>query len=211
MVGLFKLKRQWISLTVVILFGFALFFIGTDGFTAFTEETARTNQLVEEQPSLPQVTLEDTFEREYDFSEFEGKYVLMTFFYSSCSTVCPILEQNVANIYEEVPAKYLGEDIVFLSVSFDPERDTPEVLDKYRTYFGSDGEEWRMARVADEQELDFLLDEFGVIAIPDDEGEFSHNVAFYLVNPDGYLEDVMDFEDVDGATNKVLHALESEG
>src|SRR5699024_1191929 len=131
------------------------------GFTAFTTETARTNQLMTEQPLLPEVTLEDSFQREYDFSEFEGKYMLMTFFYSSCATVCPQLEKNVADIYENIPEKYLGDDVVFLSVSFDPERDTPEILNRYRTYFGSDGEKWRMARIEDEDELELLLDEFG--------------------------------------------------
>lgn len=203
-----KNRHQLIALAIILLFGIGLFYIGTDGFTAFTEETARTNKLIDEQPLLPKVTLEDSLEREYNFSEFEGKYIFMTFFYSACSTVCPQLEMNVAEVYGNIPEKYLGEDIVFLSVSFDPERDTPEILDRYRTYFGSDGEKWRMARVEDKGELDILLDEFDVIAIPDGDGDFAHNVAFYLVNPDGHLVDVMDFEDIEGATNKVMDALE---
>ena len=37
-----------------------------------------------------------------------------------------------------------------------------------------------ITRVADEDELANFLDEFGVIAIPDGEGDFSHNVAFTL-------------------------------
>lgn len=205
---MFKNRHQLIALAIILLFGIGLFYIGTDGFTAFTEETARTNKLIDEQPLLPKVTLEDSLEREYNFSEFEGKYIFMTFFYSACSTVCPQLEMNVAEVYGNIPEKYLGEDIVFLSVSFDPERDTPEILDRYRTYFGSDGEKWRMARVEDKGELDILLDEFDVIAIPDGDGDFAHNVAFYLVNPDGHLVDVMDFEDIEGATNKVMDALE---
>lgn len=208
---MFKSRHQVISLAIIILFGFTLFYVGTDGFIAFTEETARTNKLIEDQPLLPSVTLEDTKSREYDFTEFEGKYLLMTFFYSACSTVCPQLEQNVSEIYEAIPEKYLGEEIVFLSVSFDPERDTPEILDRYRTYFGSDGEKWRMARVTDEKELKTLLDEFGVIAIPDGEGDFQHNVAFYLVDPEGYLIDVIDFTDIEGATTEVLNVLEQEG
>lgn len=205
---MFKNKKQFISLTVVLLFGFLLFFLGTDGFRAFTAETARTNKLIGEQPSLPLVTLEDSMGREYSFDEFQGKYVVMTFIYTACSTVCPQLEMNVAQIYEQIPEQYLGEDIVFLSVSFDPERDVPEVLERYRTFFGSDGETWRMARVANETELKQLLNEFGVIAIPDGEGDFQHNVAFYLVNREGYLMDVMDFMDIEGATARIITTLE---
>lgn len=206
-----KNRHQFIALAIILVFGFVLFYVGTDGFTAFTAETARTNKLIEEKPALPELTLEDSKGREYSFDEFEGKYMVMTFIYTACSTVCPQLEMNTAEIYKAIPEKYLGEDIVFLSVSFDPERDTPEILDRYRTYFGSDGEKWRMARIKDEKELKQMLDEFGVIVIPDGEGDFTHNVAFYLVDREGYLQDVIDFEDIDGAKEKVLSALEGQG
>lgn len=203
-----KYRHQIISISVILLFGLILFYIGTDGFTAFTEETARTNKLMKEQPQVPEVVLEDSTGREFSFSELNGKYVFMTFFYTSCSTVCPQLEMNVKEVYDQVPEDYLGEDIVFLSVSFDPERDTPEVLDRYRKYFETDADNWRMARVNDRAELDTLMDNLGVIAIPDGDGDFAHNVAFYLINPDGYLTDVMDFEEIDFATDKVLKVLE---
>jgi len=203
-------NRQFIAITIISLFGIILFYIGTDGFQAFTAETARTNKLLETQPLMPEVTLEDSKGREYGFSEFEGKYIMMTYIYTRCSTVCPQLEKNLAEVYEAIPENYLGEDIVFLSVSFDPDRDTPEILDRYRTYFGSDGEKWRMARVPDKEELQNLLDEIGVIVIPDGEGDFSHNVAFYLVDREGFLVDVMDFADIEGAKDKVLNILQTE-
>lgn len=201
-------NKQVIASIFVCLFGLVLLFIGTDGFTAFTAETARTNKLISTQPQLPVATLQDSKEREYDFSEFKGKYVMMTFIYTSCATVCPQLEANLAEVYEAVPEHYLGEDIVFLSVSFDPERDTPEILDKYRTYFGSDGDRWRMARIADENELNTVLNDLDIIVIPDGEGDFAHNVAFYLVDREGYLIDVMDFQDIEGAQKKVIRLLE---
>lgn len=205
-----KGREKIISILVVILFGFMLFFIGTDGFRAFTAETARTNKLIEDKPALPLVTLEDSLGEKYSFDEFSDKYVLMTFIYTACSTVCPMLEKNVAQIYEQIPEQYLGEDIVFLSVSFDTERDKPEVLARYGEFFGSDADKWRMARVPDDEELKLLLDEFGVIAIPDGQGDYQHNVAFYLVDKNGYLMDVMDFEDVDGATKRVMEVLQEQ-
>lgn len=203
-------NRQIIAIIVVLLFGVGLFYLGTDGFRAFTAETARVNKLVETRPALPEVQLQDSKLREYGFSEFDGKYLMMTFVYTRCATVCPQLEMNFQEVYEAIPPEYLGEDIVFLTVSFDPERDTPEILDKYRTYFGSDGDLWRMARVNDEDELNTLLDSLGVIVIPDGEGDFAHNVAFYFVDRDGFLLDVMDFEDIPGAQQRVIEQLEQE-
>src|SRR5699024_11507360 len=123
-----KNHQQWISILVVLLFGITLFYLGTDGFQAFTAETARTNHLIANKPSLPPVTLEDSFGEYYSFDEFSDKYILMTFFYTACTTVCPILERNVADIVEQVPEQYLGKDIMFLSISFDTEHDSPNVL-----------------------------------------------------------------------------------
>lgn len=202
-------KNTW-AVVIVLVFGFLLFFIGTDGFQAYTAEQARTNELVEGQPVFPIVTLEDSKERTYPFSEFKGKYVMLTFIYTACSDVCPELERNLAEVYEAVPDEYIGEEIVFLSISFDPERDTPEILAKYQEVFSADGETWRMARITDEQELQNLLDEFGVIVIPDNNGHFAHNSAFYLVDPEGVLIDVMDYQKTDEAAEKVNGILDNE-
>lgn len=202
-------KNTW-AIVIVLVFGFLLFFIGTDGFQAYTAEQARTNELVEGQPVFPIVTLEDSKERTYPFSEFKGKYVMLTFIYTACSDVCPELERNLAEVYEAVPDEYIGEEIMFLSISFDPERDTPEILAKYQEVFSADGETWRMVRITDEQELQNLLDEFGVIVIPDNNGHFAHNSAFYLVDPEGILIDVMDYQKIDEAAEKVNGILDKE-
>lgn len=207
---MFKNQQFTISMLVVILFGSVLFYIGTDGFKAFTAETARVNQLIEDKPAFPDVTLEDSKGRQYAFSEFEDKYVFITFLYTACNTVCPQLEYNMAQVYDLLPKKYIGEDIVFLSISFDPERDDPATLEQYRKAFKSDGETWRMARIVDDAELKALLDKFGVIVIPDGQGNFTHNSAFYLVDKKGKLQEVMDFTEIDAAAQKVTSILESE-
>ena len=67
-----------------------------------------------------------------------------------------------------------------------------------------------MARIPDQQELDGLLDRFGVIVIPDHHGHFAHNAEFYLVNPEGKLVDVMDYENIDQAASKVNAILRTE-
>lgn len=204
-------RRNKLACFLVLVFGLVLFFIGTDGFTAYTAETARVTQLKESQPSFPEVTLEDSNGRTYSISEFQDKYVFITFFYASCTTVCMQLEYNMSQVYKSIPEKYIGEDIVFLSISFDPSRDDPARLAEYGSSFDSDGETWRMARIPDQEELRKVLDKFGVIVIPDGKGNFTHNSAFYLVNKQGNLIDVMDYTKVDKAADKVINILEQEG
>jgi protein SCO1/2 len=198
-----------ISIFLVLLFGIGLFYIGTDGFSAYTAETARVNQLVEERPKFPDVTLEDSKGRKYSIAEFKNKYVFITFLYTSCTTVCPQLEMNMSQVYDSLPTKYIGEEIIFLSISFDPARDDPATLDKYKDFFNSDGETWRMARITDQAELKSLLDSFGVIVIPDENWNFAHNSAFYLVDKQGSLVDVMDYKKTDEAANKLVSILEN--
>lgn len=118
---------------------------------------------------------------------------------------------NMAQVYDLVPQEFIGEDISFLSISFDPTVDDPETLDKYKGYFNSDGETWRMARIPDQKELDGLLDEFGVIVIPDGYGDYAHNAAFYLVDANGKLVDVMDYQDIEGTAEKITNILEADG
>ncbi|UYG97638.1 SCO family protein [Cytobacillus firmus] len=206
---MFLKNRTALSSLLVLMFGIVLFYIGTDGFQVFTAETARVNQLMDEKPQFPDVTLEDNNGRTYSFSEFEGKYVFITFLYTSCGTVCPELEVNMSEVYKRIPEEYIGHDIQFLSISFDPERDDPKTLDTYRKAFGSDGETWRMARIPEQQELDSLLDRFGVIVIPDEYGNFAHNSAFYLVNPKGQLIEVMDYTLIEEAADRVTEIMRS--
>lgn len=205
-----KNKHQSIAIVIVLLFGFVLFFVGTDGFRAFTAETARVNNLIEDRPVFPDVTLEDSNGRTYSISEFNNKYVLITFLYTSCSTVCPQLELNMAQVYDLMPDDYIGKEIVFLSISFDPERDDPATLDKYKNWFNSDGETWRMARIKDKAELDSLLKAFGVTVIPDGNGNFAHNSAFYLVDRQGKLVNVMDYTKIDEAATKIVNTIKND-
>src|SRR5690625_7346432 len=125
-------RHNRIAVIMVLLFGFVLLYVGTDGFQAFTAERARTNKLIEQQPAFPNVTLEDSHERTYSFSEFAGKYVMITFIYIACTDVCLLLEVNMSDVYDMVPEKYNGADMVILSISFELRRDDLYILDRYR-------------------------------------------------------------------------------
>jgi protein SCO1/2 len=206
--------KNWhntLAIIFVIILGSMVYYMGTDGFRAFTLESARTYELTRDMPNFPSVTLQDSGGQTYAFDEFaKDKYVFLTFMYTSCTTVCPRLEMNMAKVYHLIPNKYIGKDIVFLSISFDPSRDAPATLAKYRTYFGSDGKTWKMARIPNQTELDHLLKEFGVIVIPDGNGNFTHNTAFYLVDKKGRLVDVMDYTKTRDAAKTVVSILDKE-
>ncbi len=81
------------------------------------------------------------------------------------------------------------------------------MLDQYKDNFLADGETWRMARINDQTELDSLLDTFGVTVIPDGETDFAHNSAFYLVDKEARLMEIMDYTEVDEVAQHVNNIL----
>lgn len=64
--------------------------------------------------------------------DFQGKYVVMGFIYTNCPDICPLITQNLVKIQRELG---YPEDVHFLGVTFDPERDTPSVLADYKKVF----------------------------------------------------------------------------
>lgn len=201
--------RKFLPLLLVVVFGFSLLFVGTSGFRAFTAEGARTIKLMKEKPEFPHVNFQDSKNREFTMEQFKGKLVFATFMYTSCGSVCPILQRNLAEVYEAIPKQYVGRDIVFLSITFDNKRDTPEKLEQYRTYFNSDGDTWRMVRINSEKDLKRVLTTFGVVVLPDEKGGFVHNSAFYLFNEEGKLDQILDFNQPKKAVKKLMPLLKN--
>jgi protein SCO1/2 len=56
--------------------------------------------------------------------------VALNFIFTSCRTICPVLSASFASLHREVKG-----DVTFVSVSIDPEYDTPRVLDAYAKRF----------------------------------------------------------------------------
>lgn len=69
--------------------------------------------------------------------DFEGKPLVLGFIYTNCPDICSFITANVKKVYEEMNNP---ENAQFALVTFDPERDTPEVLNDYADAFGMNGE-----------------------------------------------------------------------
>ena len=67
--------------------------------------------------------------------DFRGQYVVMGFLYTNCPDICPLITQNLIKIQKDLG---YPSNVQFLGVSFDPLRDTPEVLHRYKEVFKVD-------------------------------------------------------------------------
>ena len=66
--------------------------------------------------------------------QFRGKIVLLFFGYTSCADICPTTLAILSNVLSKLGVQELDK-IATLFVSLDPDRDTPELLQKYTGYF----------------------------------------------------------------------------
>lgn len=93
-----------------------------------TEEKAR-NYFTD----LPVVT-QDGKRLRFFTDLLKDKVVLITMFYTECIAMCPIINQKLSILQDLIPESF-GKDVFFVSVSLDPETDTPEVLKDYAAGF----------------------------------------------------------------------------
>jgi protein SCO1/2 len=70
-----------------------------------------------------------------------GKVVAVTFIYTACPDICPLLTEKMAQVQDELGANF-GSKVVFVSITLDPEHDTSEVLKEYAQLFGAKPEGW---------------------------------------------------------------------
>lgn len=142
---------------------------------------------------FPHFELEDPLADEtVDTESLEDPFIC-TAFYAYCDAECTLLLGALANAQELLLEAGL-EDVPFLAVTFDPERDTPEKLEENAESMRVDLEtgNWHYLRPEDEDEARAIVGEdlgIGFEKVGSGESyEFQHLTLTFLVNPDGYVE-----------------------
>ena len=190
-----SVNRSIATSALVVLLGAGVLWRGTDGFGAFTAETARRAEILRAPRPLPAAVLEDQDGRTFGLEEYRGRLLAVEFIYTRCASICRSLGMTFRQIRDRVPQDALGRDFSLISISFDPARDDPASLKGYGRIYGADGTHWRIARVGNEAELKRLLEAFGIVVIPDGLGGFEHNAAIHLLGRDGRLAHVSDLNE----------------
>jgi protein SCO1 len=90
---------------------------------------AATNRLADHFPNVPLTTQEGRKVRFYD-DLVKGKVVLINFMFTTCTSQCPMNTFNLSKL-QQVLGDRVGRDVFLISISVDPEHDTPAVLAQY--------------------------------------------------------------------------------
>ena len=135
---------------------------------------------------VPDFTLTDQVRKRVSLSQFRGKVVAVNFIYTSCAL--PQFCFRVANHFGVIQKRFqerVGRDLILLTVTFDPGRDTPEKLAEYASQWKADPNTWHFltGSVGDVQRV---CNMFGVDFFPD-EGLMSHSVRTAVLDRQGRL------------------------
>ncbi|HEY2900720.1 MAG TPA: SCO family protein [Polyangia bacterium] len=90
--------------------------------------------------TVPAFALTDQAGRRMGTAELQGKVWVADFIFTSCQEACPLLSQKMAEVMRR--ARLLGPDFHLVSLTVDPERDTPARLAEYGARFGANPQKW---------------------------------------------------------------------
>jgi cytochrome c peroxidase len=129
------------------------------------------------------------------FDYLEGRYSLLSFIYSRCSDGrgCPFATATLRMVLRRIQADPdLAGEVRLVTLSFDPERDTPESLDRFARSgglsAGCDDDPWAVLTTASQVELQPILDGYGQYIVPEIDaegrltGDFTHVLKVYLID-----------------------------
>ncbi|HWO40567.1 MAG TPA: SCO family protein [Candidatus Eisenbacteria bacterium] len=88
---------------------------------------------------VPPFSLTERDGRQVTLADLKGKVWIANFIYTNCPDTCPIQSAQLRQIQEGFKSE---KDLKLVSITVDPERDTPEALSKYANRFGADPERW---------------------------------------------------------------------
>ena len=116
--------------------------------------------------------------RKVIFPQFvKGKLVVMNYIFTNCPDICPLSTNNMRLIQERVKKEKI-EDVEFVSISFDPLQDSPDVLLKFAEIRNLDLSNWEFLS-GEKLMIDSLMNKIGIVAVIGDSTVFKDGRKIY--------------------------------
>lgn len=133
----------------------------------------------------PDFALTDQNGARVSLTDLRGRWLLLDFVYTRCNGPCPILTSLHVELQRAL-APELRERVRFVSISLDPEYDTPEVLARYAQARGADLATWSFL-TGPPAEVAEVVKRFGVGTLRSADGSIDHVVATFLIDGQGRI------------------------
>ena len=147
--------------------------------------------------AVPDFTLTDHRGRQLSLAALRGKVIAMTFVYTRCPLpdYCPRMMTNFRALRDRFQ-ELLGTDLALLTVTFDPQYDTPQALATYAKRYGADVRGWHFA-TGSKDEIARVCAMFGVEFWPE-AGLITHTLRTAVIDREGKLVAAVEGKDYTG-------------
>lgn len=135
--------------------------------------------------AAPEFTLTTQAGNRLALTDLRGKVLAVTFIYATCKDTCPVLTAKMATLQQKLGADF-GPRVHFVSVTVEPEVDTPAVLAAYAQRFGADPAGWSFLTGTSAQ-ISNVVRRYGAFAKRLKPGEVDHLFLTSLVDRRGML------------------------
>ncbi len=144
-------------------------------------------------------TLTDQDGQSFTLSSVRGKVVLIDFIFTSCPGPCPLLSLKFSQLQQRLGER-LGKEVMLLSVTIDPKRDTPAVLKDYAQRYKADLQGWKFL-TGSTRDIIMTATAYGADYQAGTEGIVDHRLVTCLIDRAGTV--VQEF----GGTNHTVEDL----
>jgi protein SCO1 len=142
--------------------------------------------------SVPHFTMTDSQGRPFDSSQLAGKVWIVDFIYTSCPGPCPRMTSEMHRVEKRLQN---DADVKLVSVSVDPEHDSPPVLNDFAHRFGGPTAQW-VFLTGTPQTVHLLAHD--TFKVGDVISNMDHSTKFMLVDKHGQLRGYYSSDDADG-------------
>jgi len=165
----------------------------------------RDDQRLSKIGPAPEFALTSQDGKRIALKDLRGKVLAITFIFASCADTCPLLTAKMAGLQDRLGADF-GPRVYFVSVTVDPERDTPEVLKHHAEARGVNPAGWAFL-TGTPAEIREVAGRYGVFYRKTPRGDIEHTFLTSLVDPRGTLR--VQYAGVRFDTNEMLRDLQS--
>ena len=133
----------------------------------------------------PEFALTSQDGRQVKLADLRGKVVALTFIFTRCTDTCPVLTPMMSFVQDRLGSDF-GAKIAFVSITVDPEHDTPEVLKEYGEAFGANFAGWFFLTGSPSVITD-VTRRYGVFAAKAANGNVDHTFLTSIIDRRGVL------------------------
>jgi len=164
-----------IAVVIAAVAGSGLFFI------KFLRNTIETKPDAPAPTTVGEFKFIDQSRKPVSHNDLLGKVWIANFIFTRCAGPCPIMTHSMRKLQDELPP-----EVDFISISVDPDYDTPEILQEYASKYKADLSRWRFL-TGDKKAIYSLARNFKLTTVKSAESEeqFIHSTRYIIIDKRG--------------------------